>query len=95
VPYAPDVPTLAEAGLPNYNVSGWQALVVANGTPKAVIQRLNTEIVRIIKTKEIQKAIEDTGGLAVGSSVEQAEDWFTKDFAANSKLTKSLGIKPE
>lgn len=91
----PDVPTLAEAGLANFNVGGWQALVVANGTPKAVIQRLNTELARIVKSKELEKWIADSGARAIGSTVEQAADWFARDFTSNAKLARELGIKPE
>jgi tripartite-type tricarboxylate transporter receptor subunit TctC len=58
---APDVPTLAESGLPGYELSSWQAVFAPAGTPPAIVERLYTEIVRILKMPDVAKRLADLG----------------------------------
>ncbi len=91
----PDVPTMAEAALPGYDLGGSQAAIVAAGTPPAIVQRLNAEIVRALRTPEVMKFAEDNGSQIVGSSVEEAQRWFARDFEVYGKLAQRIGLKPE
>ena len=58
---APDIPTLAESGLPGFEISSWQAVFAPAGTPPAIIDRLYTEINRILKLPDVAKRLGDTG----------------------------------
>ena len=58
---APDVPTLAESGLPGYEISSWQAVFAPAGTPRPIIERLHSEITRILKTPDVSKRLNDLG----------------------------------
>ena len=58
---APDVPTMAEVGLAGYDISSWQAVFAPAGTPKPVIDRLYSEIAKILKTPEVEKRLTELG----------------------------------
>jgi tripartite-type tricarboxylate transporter receptor subunit TctC len=91
----PDVPTMAEAGLPGYELGGSQAVIIAAGTPPAIVRRLNAEVVRAMHAPEIKRMVEDQGSQVVASSVEEAQRWFVRDFEVYGKLAKRIGLKPE
>jgi tripartite-type tricarboxylate transporter receptor subunit TctC len=91
----PDVPTLAEAGLPGFNVDGWLALVAPAKVPKEILQRLNSEIVRASREPEMEKFVIDNGGAVVASSIPDAEKAFAKEFAESERIVKQFGIKPD
>src|SRR5690606_31706957 len=61
-PSLPDVPTIAESGLPGYQVTGWFGVLVPKATPPAVISRLDTEFSAILKDPSIQEKIRNMGG---------------------------------
>lgn len=91
----PDVPTMAEAGLPGYELGGSQAVIVAAGTPQDIVERLNAEVVRAMQTPEIKQVVEGQGSQVVASSIEEARRWFARDFEVFGKLAKRIGLKPE
>src|SRR5207344_2575296 len=68
LPYLPDVPTIAELGFPGYEISSWQGVFAPAGTPKDIIDKLNGEIVAMLKTPEVQARITREGALPIGSS---------------------------
>ena len=70
-PVAPDVPTLAEAGLPGYEIGSWQGVFAPAGTPPAIVNRLNAEIVKIINAPDVQKKLLDLGAEPVGNTSEE------------------------
>jgi tripartite-type tricarboxylate transporter receptor subunit TctC len=92
-PALPDVPTVAESGLPGYEAIAWQGLVAPAGTPKAVIARLNAEFVKAVKQPDIVAKLNEQGFETVASTPE----WFTQytktEIAKWSKVIKAAGIK--
>ena len=68
-PVAPDVPTLAESGLPGYEVGSWQGVFAPAGTPPEIVKRLNTEIVKIINMPDVQKKMIELGAEPVGNTL--------------------------
>jgi len=66
----PEVPTIAEAGLPGYEASAWNALAAPAKTPRAVVDRLNKEINAIVAMPEVKKRLQDLGVDARGSTPE-------------------------
>ncbi len=87
----PDVPTLAEAGLPGFNIGTWFGVLAPAATPKDVLARLNSEMVKIIKSPEFVKRMDDIGAQPVGNKAEDMAHQIkeeTEKFAALVKAGK-------
>ncbi|HMH17380.1 MAG TPA: tripartite tricarboxylate transporter substrate binding protein [Burkholderiales bacterium] len=93
----PDVPTIAEAGpLPGYAVDVWLGVMAPAGTPRPIIDRLNTEINRVVRDPQIVKERLNTVGLeAVGTTPEQLLEVMKADLVKYAKLAREAQIKPE
>jgi len=87
----PDVPTVAEL-LPGYDGDGWQGFYVPAGTPRDIVARYNTEIVKILRTPEIQKKLLDLGLEPVGNSVEEFTAISRNEFVKWGKIAKANNI---
>ncbi len=91
---APEMPTLAELGLPGFNVSLWQSIVAPAGVPAAIIQRLNKELTEIMALDEVRKQIEPAGIEPLQGTTES----FVRQIRAESeqwgKLIRELGLQP-
>ena len=94
LPDLPDVPTIAELGYPDYEISSWQGVFAPAGTPKDVVDRLNGEIVAMLGTPEVQARITREGAIPVGSSPEQWTERFRNEVAKWAKVVKSAGLSP-
>jgi len=90
----PDVPTLAEIGLPNYNYDAWVALLGPANLPEPIIKRLNTAVLETLKVKEIREALMVHSEI-VGSTPEEAKRVLEADLIKNAKLVKQAGVKVE
>ena len=88
LPELPDVPTIAELGNPGYEITSWQGVFVPAGTPKLVVGKLNEEIVRMIKTPEVQDRIRE-GAYPIGSTPEQFSQRFQNEVAKWAKVAKA------
>lgn len=73
MPMLPDVPTVAESGLPGYEGVGWFGLVAPKGTPPDIIHKLNAEVNRILNSSDVRKRLTDEGAKPVGGSPEDAK----------------------
>jgi tripartite-type tricarboxylate transporter receptor subunit TctC len=93
----PEVPTIAEAGpLPGYTVDVWLGVMAPGGTPRAIIDRLNGEINRVVRDPQIVKERLNTVGLeAVGSTPEQLLEVMKTDLAKYTRIAREAQIKPE
>jgi tripartite-type tricarboxylate transporter receptor subunit TctC len=94
LPELPDVPTVAELGYPGYEISSWQGVFAPAGTPKAIIDKLNGEIVAMLKTPEVQARIKREGAVPIGSSPEQWSERFRAEVAKWAKVAQSAGLSP-
>ena len=92
---APELPTIAESGFPNYEQSSWVGVVVPAGTPKEIIGKLNTEIVRILEMPDVRDKITDRGLEPFSSTPEQFAAVIKADGAKYAKLVKDIGLKVE
>jgi tripartite-type tricarboxylate transporter receptor subunit TctC len=90
----PDVPTLAESGLPNYSYDAWVALIGPANLPQPIIKRLNAAVLETLKLKEVREAFAVHSEI-VGSTPEDAARIFEADLIKNAKLIKQSGAKPE
>jgi tripartite-type tricarboxylate transporter receptor subunit TctC len=91
----PDVPTIAEAGVPGYETQNWWGIAVPRGTPPAVIQKLNQEIGAVLKTPDIEKRLRGEGAEPVLKSPEELGKHVIGEMDKWVKLAKIAGIKGE
>ena len=91
----PNVPTIAESGVPGYEATLWNAFAVPVGTPKDIVTKLNTEIVRILKLPEVRQQLLDTGIDPIPSSVEQQASYTLSEAEKWTRLVRELAIKVE
>lgn len=94
-PAAPDVPTLAEAGVPNCEISEWNALIAPAGTPPAVIARLHTEIAKIMRQEEMKAKFADLGADAIGSTPDELAAFLRAEMTKWAEVVKAANIKVE
>jgi tripartite-type tricarboxylate transporter receptor subunit TctC len=91
----PDVPTIAEAALPGYALEGAYGILAPPKTPRAIIDKLNAEFLRVALLPDIRAKLVDLGFEPVGSTPEQYTSLVVADMARWSKIFKEIGIKPE
>ena len=92
-PAAPEIPTLAEAGVPGYEMSAWFGLFAPAGTPKPLVDDLNKHIVAILKTPEMQQKMLELGAQPVGDSPEQFAEYVRADNKKWQEVGKANNIK--
>ena len=92
---APEMPTIAESGVPGYDANAWFGLFAPAGTPPAVISRLNAEIVKILKLPETRDRFLSLGAEPVGSTSEQFGAFFRNEVAKWSKVVKESSARVE
>jgi tripartite-type tricarboxylate transporter receptor subunit TctC len=92
---APDIPTIAEQGLPGFEAVSWFAMFAPPATPKAVVEKIQTEIQRILKQPEIAKKLTDIGLEPVGSTSEELAVYQRAEIAKWAKVVKDSGAKVE
>ncbi len=92
---APNVPTFAESGYPEFVMLNWYGILVPAGTPRAAIQRLNASIVAALKTPEVQARLVTAGVDAAPSTPEELEAWVRRDIARYRHMIELTGAKPE
>jgi tripartite-type tricarboxylate transporter receptor subunit TctC len=91
----PDVPTLAESGLPGYELSSWQAVFAPAGTPKPVVDRLYAEIAKILQMPDVQKRLTDLGLDLSGMPPAELAALVKADVPRLGKIVKESGAKAE
>jgi tripartite-type tricarboxylate transporter receptor subunit TctC len=91
----PAVPTMAEAGVPDFEAEQWQAVFAPAGTPATIVQRLNTEINRILKDPEVVAHLDKLGVKVVGGTSQQLSAFQKADIAKWSRVGKAAGVTLE
>jgi tripartite-type tricarboxylate transporter receptor subunit TctC len=94
-PQFPEVPTSAEAGLPGYEVASWFGVLAPAKTPPAVIEKLSSEIRKIVESNEFKQKIEEQGGVAAYKSPTEFQALIDKELEYWGKVIKTAGIKAE
>lgn len=95
LPFHPEVPTLAEAGVTNIELESWFGLFVPSKTPADVQERLRSELSRIITSPDLVETFRKAGGKPLALTGEQARALVKRDVDRWSKITRDLGIKAE
>ena len=89
------MPTAGEAGLPGFEVDFWIGYLTRTGTPRAIIERLNSEVNKIIRLPDIREKLIALGTEPVGGTVEQFDALIKADVAKWSKVIKTANIRAE
>jgi tripartite-type tricarboxylate transporter receptor subunit TctC len=91
-PYLPELPTVAEAGVPGYDTSAWYGLLVPAGTAPDIIARLNAETVKVLTLPDVKSRLDSAGMVAESSSPEQLGKLIHDEIAKWAKVVQSLGL---
>jgi tripartite-type tricarboxylate transporter receptor subunit TctC len=92
---APEVPTVAEAGVPGYELAVWFGVLAPAGTPREIIQRLNTEMVRILNSADVKERFARQGVEVQTSTPERFSEFLNSEVARWAKVIKDAGIKAD
>lgn len=93
MPLIGDVPTIAEQGVPGYESGTWQGVLVSRGTPDAIVQRLNKELVSIIRSADIRSRLAGQGAEVVTMTSVDQDKFFNKERARWAKVVTDANIK--
>jgi len=94
-PVLPDVPTLAEAGLPGYDATSWYGMLAPAATPPAVISRLGDEAVRALKSTDLRERLLTQGIEPARGGVEEFRPYLGSEISKWAKVIKAAGIPPQ
>jgi tripartite-type tricarboxylate transporter receptor subunit TctC len=94
-PFAPDIPTVAESGVPGYEVAVWFGLVAPAGTPREIVQKLNAEVLKILAMPDVRERFVSQGVEPVGSTPEQFGEHIKSQMAKWAKVVQDAGVKAE
>jgi tripartite-type tricarboxylate transporter receptor subunit TctC len=92
-PALPEVPTIAESGLPGFDATAWYSIVVPAGTPKPIIARLNTELVKILTSPDIRARLISEGADVETSTPEELAAFVRAEIPKWAKAVKDSGAK--
>jgi tripartite-type tricarboxylate transporter receptor subunit TctC len=93
-PAFPELPTLAEAGVPGYTMMNWYGLLVPAGTPRPAVTKLHAEMVRILQLPEIKDRLAAEGATVVGSTPAQFAAFLKDEIARAARIVKAAGMTP-
>jgi tripartite-type tricarboxylate transporter receptor subunit TctC len=92
---APELPPLAEAGVPGYEATQWYGVLAPAGTPAEIVKRLHAELVRIVQQPDIKSRFAADGAEPVGSTPEQFGAYIKSELAKWARVAREAGIPPE
>jgi tripartite-type tricarboxylate transporter receptor subunit TctC len=94
-PVSPDVPTVAEAGVPGYETTIWLGLMAPAGTPRTVLEKLNAEVNKILASAEVRETWGKQGAQPMGMSIDAFDKFLRADVAKWAKVVKASGAKAD
>ena len=94
-PELPEVPTVRELGMPDVEISTWYGLYTTAGTPKAIVDKLHTELKRTLQLADVQERLKSLGGNSEDQTIQQFSDFNRSEFERFGKLVKVANIKAE
>jgi tripartite-type tricarboxylate transporter receptor subunit TctC len=89
----PNIPTIAESGVPGYEAYSWVGMIAPANTPKEIVTRLNREIVDILKQKDVEEKLNQQGAIPVGDTPEQFGNYINAEIKKWGAIVKSANIK--
>ena len=95
IPALPDVPTIAESGVPGYDVTLWHGLIGPKGLPRAIVDRINAEVTKSLKLKETAEQLQNDGVAPAGGTPEQFAAQIKTEIGIWRKVAADAGVKAE
>jgi tripartite-type tricarboxylate transporter receptor subunit TctC len=95
IPALPDVPTVAESGVPGYDVVLWHGLIGPKGLPRAVVDRINGDVTKSLQLKETAEQLQNDGVAPAGGTPEQFAAQIKKEIGVWKKVAADAGVKQE
>jgi tripartite-type tricarboxylate transporter receptor subunit TctC len=92
-PIAPDIPTIGESGLPEYEMALWNALFVPAATPKEVVARLNGEVLKALGQAEVRERLTGAGAVPTGGTPEEFAAYFRSEVERFGKVVQAIGLR--
>lgn len=89
----PNIPTIAEAGVPGYDVSNWHALIGPKGVLRAVVERINSEVTKILRAKDMEERLRGDGVSPSGGTPEALQEQMRREIAMWRDVVKAAEIK--
>jgi tripartite-type tricarboxylate transporter receptor subunit TctC len=94
-PLAPELPTIAESGLPGFDINTWFGLFVPAGTPREVVERLHAEFTRALAAPDIREKMLNLGAEPVGSTPEEFAAYVRAEAGRYARVVKSSGARAD
>ena len=94
-PLAPELPTMAEAGVPGYEMSGWNGIFAVKGTPPQIVERLYSEMARILRAPEVRRELAALGAEPVGDTPDQFGSFLKADMSRWGKIIQEKVIRSD
>ena len=91
----PEVPTIAEAGVPGYEATSWQGVVVPAGTPRAIVNRLYSEIAKTLQSPEVIERLAAEGSTSGGITPEAFAEHIQSEISKWAKVVKMSGARAD
>lgn len=91
----PDVPTIDESAVPRFKNVTWHSVLVPAGTPRAIVRRLNGELVKIVNLPDVKERFTGQGLTPVGSSPEELSSLIKEESSDYAKVVKQIGLQPQ
>jgi tripartite-type tricarboxylate transporter receptor subunit TctC len=90
---APELPTMAEAGVPGFDISTWFGLLAPAGTPKDVIAKWNADVTKILGSSEMRERLTALGAEAAPTTPEQFAAFIARELSKYARIVKASGAK--
>ena len=94
-PQLPDVPTVAESGIPGFDVTSWYGLIVRSGTPPHIVQKLHRDIAETLKQEDVRAKLAALGLEAMGNSPEAFQRMIKSESQKWSDIVRKANIQPQ
>lgn len=91
----PDIPTIAEAGYPDYHATGWWGIVLPAASPRAVIDKIHTDVARLVRQQDVRDKLEGQGVEIIGGTPAQFAKFIREEIVRWGKAVKLSGAKPD
>jgi tripartite-type tricarboxylate transporter receptor subunit TctC len=91
----PDLPTIADSGVPGYDVGSWYGLLAPAGTPKDIIARLNSDVHKVLRQPDVKQRLDASGFEALTSTPEEYGAFMRSEVEKWAKVIKAAGIRGE
>ena len=94
-PTFPELPTVSEAGVPGFEVDSWYGILAPANTPRPIVDRLNRELLAIVRSDEFRQRLLEQGAAPVGSTPEQFAAYIQRELAKWGKVIRAANVRPD